>query len=212
MEAGDCMYLPAWHIHYVRSWGRNIAGMYMIQTGAKFDKATCDKGYPKESTPLGDFDILWNFPGAPNTAGYNQVKMGYPDWKRQFREPLAQYARNGRLSKEIFMSWFGQVFPKQGGHEQDDDDDDNQDRRGSGVIASEGSANNGGALVWASIAGSGDADSMPLSELYCNGKMAELFRTLAVGSEGRAEQDLDSRIARFDLQGNAKKVVERDDL
>merc|ERR1711865_503401 len=58
MEPGDCMYLPAWHLHYVRSSGRNIAGMYMFQTGTEYDEASC-KDYPQTSTMLGDFDILW---------------------------------------------------------------------------------------------------------------------------------------------------------
>jgi hypothetical protein len=28
---GPIRYLPAHHLHYVRSWGRNLAGMYMFQ-------------------------------------------------------------------------------------------------------------------------------------------------------------------------------------
>merc|ERR1712216_75125 len=96
MEPGDCMYLPAHLLHYVRSWDRNIAGMYMFQTETEWDPST-SKDVPTTSTPLGDFDILWNFPGAANTAGYNQVKMGYPDWKKQLRESLGGQSRNGRL-------------------------------------------------------------------------------------------------------------------
>ena len=198
MEAGDCMYLPAWHIHYVRSTGRNIAGMYMFQTGTKYDPDSC-KDYPMKSTSLGDFDILWNFPGAPNTAGYNTVKMGYPDWKKQFRENIARYSRNGQLHKDIFLQWYSSAAGSLGGDEDGDDDDDVQ----------QGRAAAGGAHIWNSI--SNGKESIPVSELYCNPKLAELFRTVAVGGEGRGEQDLDSRIARFDLRGSSKKLEEHDE-
>jgi len=199
MEAGDCMYLPAWHIHYVRSWSRNIAGMYMFQTGQQFDPDSC-KDYPSTSTPLGDFDILWNFPGAPSTAGYNMVKMGYPDWKRYHRESLARLGRGGQISKRSFVQWYSQMAG--GGDEYDDGDDYD---RGGGADPSEQAAN-----IFDNVAEG--AKSMPLEELYCNGKMAELFRTLAVGSEGRPEQEMDSRIMRFDLVGSNKKVRDTDEL
>ncbi len=30
-RAGDCTWTPAKHLHYVRSWGRNLASMWMFQ-------------------------------------------------------------------------------------------------------------------------------------------------------------------------------------
>ena len=57
----------------------------------------------------------------------------------------------------------------------------------------------------------GGKQTLPVKELYCNPKMAELFRTIAVGSEGRGEQEMDSRIMRFSLTGSGQKKV-RDDL
>ena len=35
VEAGDCLFVPAFHLHYVRSWGRNVAASYMWQTAEK---------------------------------------------------------------------------------------------------------------------------------------------------------------------------------
>ena len=181
----------------MRSTGRNIAGMYMFQTGTQYDPNSC-KDYPKTSTPLGDFDILWNFPGAPNTAGYNTVKMGYPDWKKTFREHVAKHTRNGQLTREIFMQWYRSAAQQMG--EGDGDDDSNE-----GDVAGEV-----GARIFDSV--SNGKDTIPLSDLYCNPKLAELFRTVAVGNEGgRGDQTLDSRIARFDLVGGTKKLQEQDE-
>jgi lysine-specific demethylase 8 len=74
MRAGDCMYLPAFHMHYVRSTGRNIAGMYMFQTSEQYDASRC-KGAPTTGVPLARYDLLWDFPGKKDEAGYNMVSM-----------------------------------------------------------------------------------------------------------------------------------------
>merc|ERR1719183_832567 len=201
MEAGDCMYLPAWHLHYVRSFGRNIAGMYMFQVGTEFDEKSC-KNVPTTSTPLGDFDILWNFPGAPNTAGHNQVKMGYPDWKKVFREPLSQMATGGKIQKSAFMQWYTQHFNNGGdGSDEDDAEDGNEGNEAQTEQA---------AKIFKSIAKG--ASSFDEAELYHNPKLAELFRTVACNTEGRPEQDLDTRIMRFDLAENKQQVRDTDEL
>merc|ERR1711939_116178 len=201
MEPGDCMYLPAWHLHYVRSFGRNIAGMYMFQTGQQYDPSTCEN-VPKTSTPLGDFDILWNFPGAPNTAGHNQVKMGYPDWKKAFREPLAQMARGSKINKDAFVQWYAQHLAGGGGMQDGDDSDDGA---GDNDMVTEQAEN-----IFKNIAGQGG--EIDVAELYRNQKLAELFRTVAVNQEGRPDQDMDTRIMRFDLASNKKQVRDTDEL
>jgi len=200
MEAGDCMYLPAWQLHYVRSWNRNIAGMYMFQTGQRYDRENC-KDFPTTSTPLNDFDILWNFPGAPNTAGYNQVKMGYPDWKKFTRESLTRFARNGKIQKRDFVAWLSQHL-QGGGGEDEYDDDDSEYGGGAGHV--ERQANN----IFAAVAGSSKAKAFDVDEVYRNPKLAELYRSIAVGQEGRADQELDTRLMQFDLTSNKKVVRE----
>jgi len=208
MEAGDCMYLPAWHLHYVRSYGRNIAGMYMFQTGQKYDKESC-KDAPMKTTPLGDFDILWNFPGAPQSAGHNQVKMGYIDWKKEFREPLAGLAQNGKIEKNSFVQWVTQHLGQ--GDADGQDQDDNDDGEEGGNSGASEMVSKQADKIFHNVAGAG-ATHLDVDLLYKSGKMAELFRTVAVNREGRPEQDMDSRIMRFDLAGNNKKVEEKDDL
>ena len=111
MLPGDCMYLPAHLLHYVRSWGRNIAGMYMFQTEEQYDPQAC-AGAPTTAAgalPLSEYDILWDFPGRRGEAGYNKVKMGYAQWKRNFRDQMveAQAGRGGGgvVELDAFLGW-----------------------------------------------------------------------------------------------------------
>ena len=64
-KAGDCLWIPAKYLHYVRSWGRNVGASWMIQDKETFDHAVCPAGSPPvtEHVPLSEHDILWDFPG-----------------------------------------------------------------------------------------------------------------------------------------------------
>ena len=87
LRAGDCMYTPAHIMHYVRSTGRNIAGMYMFQTETKYDAASCPAAAKTEASALDQYDVLWEFPGlVKDGAGYNQVEA-YP-WRRRSVCPI----------------------------------------------------------------------------------------------------------------------------
>ena len=107
MRAGDCMYLPAYHMHYVRSTGRNIAGMYMFQTTERFDPDACADA-PTTGLPLSKYDILWDFPGKKGYAGYNKVKMGHPHWKKLFRAPLLKQLHSSTVDLKTLLQ-FGQA-------------------------------------------------------------------------------------------------------
>ena len=100
MRAGDCMYLPAYHLHYVRSTGRNIAGMYMWSTEDEFEQASCEDVPTQTGVPLARYDIIWDFPGHADHVGFNRVKMGYTDWKRESRAKLVH-----RLGARSEVRW-----------------------------------------------------------------------------------------------------------
>ena len=90
MRAGDCMFLPAFHLHYVRSTGRNIAGMYMWYFRDTYEHEACEAAPPPGAAgaPLAEYDIINDFPGEADHVAYGRVKMGHPDWKRESRALL----------------------------------------------------------------------------------------------------------------------------
>jgi len=185
LRAGDCMYTPAHIMHYVRSTGRNIAGMYMFQTETKYDAASCPPAAKTEASALDQYDVLWEFPGlVKDGAGYNQVKMGYPNWKRQIREPMVQrLSKKGKLMKKDIIRYSLQLL--RGEMEQDEVEDE----------------------VSAVFAAVGAKKSVPEALIYNSPVFDEFFRILAVTQEGeRPEQEIDTRVLRYDLIGkNAVK-------
>ena len=42
MEPGDCLYTPAWNLHYVRTIERSVAAMIMFRTEERFDEEACE--------------------------------------------------------------------------------------------------------------------------------------------------------------------------
>lgn len=117
MEPGDCLFTPATLLHYVRSFSDDerkptIALMTMFRTSERFSKRHCSGSRP-QSVPLNEFDTLWDFPGSDDAPlCKNHVKMGYPDWKRQFLHPLRRMLNGKPLTREIFMKHFNQVGHK----------------------------------------------------------------------------------------------------
>lgn len=103
MNAGDCLYTPALHLHYVRSWDRNVAGMSMFQREERYDPECGGASPPKEPVPLSDYDTLWSFPEEDRSLlGWNIVKMGFPNWKRIYLFRLARLAEEGKLTLKKF--------------------------------------------------------------------------------------------------------------
>jgi len=103
---GDCLWIPAKYLHYVRSWGRNVGVSWMIQDNERFDPTVCTPE-PSEALPLAAFDILWNFPGERGEPEHNQIKMGYPNWARMRRQ-LAMGISGRPLSMSAFRRWYEQ--------------------------------------------------------------------------------------------------------
>ncbi len=91
MRAGDCLFIPSFYLHYVRSWGRNVAASYMWQTHERYDGSdggACADGSAageaaRAGVTLAEHDIIWDFPGpgAPGDMEHSRVKMGFPNWK-----------------------------------------------------------------------------------------------------------------------------------
>merc|ERR1712167_146618 len=78
-QPGDCLWIPAKYLHYVRSYGRNVGASWMIQDKERFDSDVC-ASEPATHLPLSEHDILWDFPGLRGEPEYNKIKMGYPNW------------------------------------------------------------------------------------------------------------------------------------
>lgn len=180
MQPGDCMYLPAWHMHYVRSTGRNIAGMYMFQTSERYDPDVCADA-PKKGVPLADYDMLWDFPGAKGDAGYNAVKMGYPHWKKLFRDPLLQSVvkRGGKVSQASLLKW--------------------GESRGLRTELVK--------LKWKKAVG--DASEVGIADLVSHPAFDDLFRWIGVTeeSDGDDSQQMDVVYARTSLADTKKNTV-----
>jgi hypothetical protein len=185
LRAGDCMYTPAYMMHYVRSTGRNIAAMYMFQTETKYDPDSCPEAARTEAAPLNQYDVLWEFPGlVKGGAGYNQVKMGYPNWKRAIREPMIQrLARKGKVSKRDMIQYVYQMLQGEMDHSEVGDE------------------------INAVFAAVGARETVQEATIYDSPVFDEFFRQLAVLQEGeRPEQEMDTRVLRYDLIGkNAVK-------
>lgn len=103
MEAGDCLFIPAFHMHYVRSWGRNVAFSYMWQTRerlatrARTTTSTADNEQPGQPAPeerdeagwlsLAEAELIWDYPNPDQLDG-ESCRMGFPDWRRELVLPL----------------------------------------------------------------------------------------------------------------------------
>jgi hypothetical protein len=115
MEAGDCMFLPSFYVHQVRTYGSSIAMSILVHKLEVFDKQTCSsksKPPPTRGQPLTlkDFDPRWTFPGyTEDEPGRGKVHLGYSPWK-QLRERLRLLADrpehlNGKVRRRDFKSW-----------------------------------------------------------------------------------------------------------
>ena len=103
VEAGDCLFIPAFHIHYVRSWGRNVAFSYMWQTRERLathastttsaaDNEQLGKLTPENRDEVGwlslaEAELLWDYPN-PDQLNGDSCRMGFPDWRRELVLPL----------------------------------------------------------------------------------------------------------------------------
>jgi hypothetical protein len=185
MEAGDCLYTPALLLHYVRSWGRNVAGMSMFQREERYD-STCGGAKQWEPKPLSAYDVMWSFPEEdPSLLGWNMVKMGFPNWKRQFLWPLSKIARKsgGQLSKKDFMKAIAR-FAKSA--------------RGLRDLKKRT------ATAWTSMDPKG-VGSVAAEMLFKSKELRFLLKDVAIELEGRDSMEEDVEVDRFDLQGDVKK-------
>jgi len=112
-HAGDCLWIPAKYLHYVRSRGRNVGVSWMIQDKEIFDAAVCNPP-PAEHLPLAQHDILWDFPGLKGEPEHNVIKMGFPNWAR-LRRQLAKKLKSRGIGQSTFMQW----YVNQGGRRED---------------------------------------------------------------------------------------------
>lgn len=194
MEAGDCLFTPALLLHYVRSFGRNVAGMTMFQQEEKYDPACGGKDgqklAPGEPQNLSAYDVMWSFPEEDRSLlGWNVVKMGYPNWKRRFLRPLASVAKSsadGKLSRKAFTDKVVKMA---------------QRATRSGMKGVKKRLRS----VFQEMDEDGDG-SVEAERLYTSKGLRWLLKDISVWEEGgRGEQEEDVEVHRYDMQGSIEK-------
>ena len=86
LSPGECLLIPSRHaLHFVRGFKgeRNIGFSIHVHSEMKEKQFyDCDATVSNIThSNLGDFNVLWPFPGDPRETEYNIVRMGYVDWK-----------------------------------------------------------------------------------------------------------------------------------
>jgi len=113
IEKGDCLFTPANLLHYVRSWsdvkedgGRNFALMTMYHDDEVYDPTQCID--PPAYVQMNEYDTSWGeFPGSLEVPRcMNHIKMGYPNYKKEFLLKLSQ--------KEVDKAGFANYFKNKG--------------------------------------------------------------------------------------------------
>jgi hypothetical protein len=86
LNPGECLLIPSRHaLHFVRSYPseRNIG--FSVHVSRDYGSESiydCDEEVKNlTKSNLGDFHVMWPFPGDPRESGHNTVRMGYGDWK-----------------------------------------------------------------------------------------------------------------------------------
>jgi len=115
MEAGDCIFVPAMTLHYVRTTGdvrpdfagMSLSMMIIFQTSQRYDEEVC-KDADIKPFRMTKADCLWTFPGEdPSLAEWGHIKMGFSDWKGSILYPFAQIVKKeGGVTKKLFHSFF----------------------------------------------------------------------------------------------------------
>mmetsp|Transcript_91940 Transcript_91940/g.297412 ORF Transcript_91940/g.297412 Transcript_91940/m.297412 type:complete len:552 (-) Transcript_91940:39-1694(-) len=186
LEAGDCLYTPAFLLHYVRSYGRNVAGMSMFQREERFDPK-CNGEAVGEPQTLDKYDVLWSFPEEDKSLlGWNLVKMGFPNWKRSMLWPLVKRARKHK-DKKLRKKEFVQHM--------------------KGLVQREGLKKAGARINAAWKAMDEDGDGLVEAwRLFRSRELRFIFKDVAVQMEGgRGNQEEDVEVNRFDLQGSTEE-------
>jgi hypothetical protein len=114
LSAGDCVWTPAKWLHYVRSWGRNIGSMWMLQDDPEehyYSEESCRVLPPNMSgVPLAAHDLMWDFPGSSSSTEpeWGVIKMGFEPWtvtRRRVAEQLD--AHEPEASWDVWRQHFG---------------------------------------------------------------------------------------------------------
>jgi hypothetical protein len=106
LHAGECLLIPSRHaLHFVRSppGERNIG--FSVHVSRNYDNSSfydCDDQVRNLThSNLGKYDVMWPFPADPRESGYNQVRMGFGDWKRLALYSLQRIAKGVSLEDSI---------------------------------------------------------------------------------------------------------------
>ena len=86
LSPGECLLIPSRHaLHFVRSFPGERNMGFSVHVSRDYNQESlysCDDSVANlTSSSLGDFQVMWPFPGDPRESGYNTVRMGYGDWK-----------------------------------------------------------------------------------------------------------------------------------
>jgi len=191
MYPGDCLYTPALSLHYVRTTGRALAVMTMFQTEERYD-AQCDvEAAHKANLTMADYDVMWSFPEEdPANLGWNMVKMGFPNWKRIYQGPLAQYAeaRGGLTVKQlagIVKKWLEGGWNKQWS-----------------------------SRVKVAFKGATESDKLTAEDVWQSKPIRWLLKDVAIHAEGggRGDQEEGETVERYSLAGDGVRRYKHDEM
>lgn len=185
MEAGDCLYLPPLLLHYVRSYGRNVAAMTMFQQSERFNQS-CVSSLPEAHRSLSAYDVLWSFPEEdPSLLGWDMIKMGFPNWKANFLQPLVRAARaskTGKLTKKRFMKAVAQLLQTVA-----EEDHSSLSKRALELYSTLETSSGGG---------------VGPVQLFRSRELRFFLKDLVVLQDERHEQGVDTEAVQYDLVGN----------
>jgi hypothetical protein len=106
LNPGECILIPSRHsLHFVRGFPneRNIG--FSVHVSTDYDPNSfydCDDLVANiTESRLGDFDVMWPFPGDPRESGFNTVRMGKGDWKGIALSALRRISKGLSLSDAV---------------------------------------------------------------------------------------------------------------
>ncbi|XP_071842016.1 uncharacterized protein [Apostichopus japonicus] len=103
LRPGDCIYIPAGHIHQVRSYGRSISATSLFTTYPEFDDSDCkDKTF--SYTSMKEMNVMWTY-----KKGDKVIEIGYMNVDTLRQNLLVLLGDREHLRIEVFAPYFNHL-------------------------------------------------------------------------------------------------------
>ncbi|XP_038065797.1 uncharacterized protein LOC119735920 [Patiria miniata] len=100
LKPGDCIYIPAGHLHQVRSYSRSLSATILFASEPTFDQSDCaDATF--EYTDLTQVRVMWTY-----KKGDKVIEIGYMDTENIRNDMISLLKEKDKLSAH----WFGHYF------------------------------------------------------------------------------------------------------